>query len=232
MKRLIVALLLICLAAVLLGCGGGATSQASSSSEDEGVEQVSSSDGSSGSGEHSYSSSSDESDGEGSGDSGEDSSEGTEDSDVVSRQNPGFDGVGFDSGRNDALVDAQPLDVVTWVVEPTISFGVLDAEGTLDDGVMLFDPMIDGEGAGFIVYFKGMTEPLALLLPGLGPMHIWETDHTVAEMEHEFEGASFEIRAYSPLFMDVGPGDLELRVFGYDSEGADALLSVRTVTVP
>ena len=232
MKRLIVSLLLICFAVALLGCGDGATSQASSSSEDEGVEQGSPSDGSDVVGEHSSSSSSDESDDDDSGDSGEASSGGTGAGGTVSRENPGFDGVGFDSGRNDALVDAQPLDVVTWVVEPTISFGALDAEGVLNEGATLFDPMIDGEGAGFIVYFKGMTEPLALLLPDLGPMHIWETDHTVAEMEHEFEGATFEFRAYSPLFMDVGPGDLELRVFGYDSEGADALLAIRTVTVP
>ncbi len=166
---------------------------------------------------------------------GEDSASSSSDGDgdgVVSRENPGFTGTGFDSARNDALADAQPLDAVTWTVEPTISAGALEAKGVLKDGATLFNPMVDGEGAGFIVYFKGMSEPLALLLPDLGPTRIWETDHTVAPMEHEIEGASFEIRAYSPLFMDVGPSDLEIRLFGYDAGGADALLAVHPVTVP
>ncbi len=95
---------------------------------------------------------------------------------------------------------------------------------------MLFNPMADGEGAGFILYHKNVPdEPLLVLLPDLGPMYIWDTDHTVADMEHEFEFSTFTFTAYSPLFFDTGPGDLELRVFGYDANGADALLSVATV---
>ena len=258
MKLLIVALLLTCLAVVALGCGGssqvvadedGATSQVSSSPDEDSarglaaevagapsptpINESSDADESDGEGEHSSSSSADDSD-EDSGESGSSSSASSSggDSGTVSRENPGFSGVGFDIGRNDALADSQPLDAVTWVVEPTISAGALDAKGTLKDGATLFDPMIDGEGAGFIIYFKGVSEPLLLLLPDLGPMHIWETDLTVADMEHEFEGASFEIRAYSPLFMDVGPGDLEIRAFGYDGDGDDALLAVHPVTVP
>ena len=62
-------------------------------------------------------------------------------------------------------------------------------------------------------------------------MLTWETTHTVASMEHEFEGASFRFTAYSPLFMDVGPGDLELRVYGTDGSGADAVLAVADIKV-
>ena len=232
MKLLIAALLLICLASVALGCGG-----------DDGAASAAGGDGDSG---HSSSSEDDDSDSdEGSGhdDDGDDDSGsdeggghdddgGSDDDGVVSRENPGFTGTGFDGSRNEALFDAQPLDAVTWTVEPTASAGALEAKGVLKDGATLFNPMVDGEGAGFIVYFKGMREPLVLLLPDLGPTRIWETDETVAPTEHEIEGASFEIRAYSPLFMDVGPSDLELRLFGYDGEGADALLAVRPVTVP
>ena len=239
MKLLITALLSICLATTALGCGGDSTAEAdratpqdsvSNSSEDDGGGEVeqSSSEGE-GSGEHSSSSEDDDADRD---DSGDSSKQGSEDGDTVSRENPGFIGTGFDSSRNDALIDAQPLDVVTWTTEPAISAGALEAEGLLEEGATLFNPTVDGEGAGFIVYFKGMREPLVLLLPDLGPMYIWETDHTVAPTEQEVEGASFLLRAYSPLFMDVGPSDLEIRVFGYDAGGADALLAVQPVTVP
>ena len=92
--------------------------------------------------------------------------------------------------------------------------------------------MADGEGVAFVVYFKGVKEPLLLLLPDPGPTRVWETGHTVASMEHESEGTSFEFRAYSPLFMDVGPSDLDLRVFGFDAGGAEALLAVHVISVP
>ena len=225
MMRLIVVLVLMCLAAAALGCG---EDSASASGEDQGASLGSASSSSEGSDEGSGH---DDDDGDSDEGSGHDDDSGHDDK-TVSRENPGFTGTGFDSGRNDALVDAQPLDAVTWTVEPTISAGALEAKGVLKDGATLFNPVVDGEGAGFIVYFKGMGEPLALLLPDLGPTRIWETDHTVAPTEHEIEGASFEIRAYSPLFMDVGPSDLEIRLFGYDAGGADALLAVRPVTVP
>ncbi len=217
MKRLIVSLLLICLALVAASCSddpetapeatsgadaNGATSQASSSSSDD----------------DSGKSDSDASDSDGSGHSGTDS-----DSDGVAvATNPGFEGTGIDISRNTALAGAEPLDVVNWTSEPVIEGSALSTHGVLDHGYTLFNPMVDGEGASFIVYYKGNPEPLALLLPDLGPTHIWETDHTVATMEHEFEGESlFSFTAYSPLFMDVGPGDLELRVFGYDSTSGD-----------
>ena len=290
MKRLIVVLLLTCLAAAAWGCGGNpdptptpagdqgaaqvspasggeTTPQGSSDTDSEGSrpsssDDTDSSDDSNGdSGEHhsgddddsgknveqksddkdddsgysgqsSSSSDDDDSDSDSDGDSNGHDSDGDSDDDTVSRENPGFMGTRFDSSQNDALFDAQPLDAVTWTAEPVISAGALEAAGVLDAGIMLFNPMIDGEGAGFIVYYKGASEPLVLLLPDLGPIHIWETDLTVAPMEHEVEGASFSIRAYSPLFMDTGPGDLELRVFGYDANGDDSLLAIQPIAAP
>ncbi len=227
MKRLIVSLLLICLALAAAGCsddpeaapeatsGGdanGATSQASSSSSSD---------------DDSGKSDKDASDSDSSDHSGTDS-----DSDGVAvATNPGFTGTGIDVSRNDALAGAEPLDAITWNAGPAIIDGALEAEGVLAQGATLFDPIVDGEGAGFIVYYKVNPEPLALLLPDLGPTQIWETDHTVAEMEHEVEGSSFSFTAYSPLFMDVGPGDLELRAFGYDGSGNDAVLAVSPVAV-
>ena len=211
----------------------------------EGVEAGSQGDPSVG-GEHSESSeddsdaayvvetgSSGEAGGEGSSSSGEDDGSGMggpEDEDVAAYENPGLTPLPFDSGRNDALAGAEPLDVVTWTLEPEVSFGALEAEGVLAGGAKLFDPAVEGEGAGFIVYFKGIADPLAVLLPDEGPLHIWETYHTVAPAEIEIDGPRFAIRAYSPLFMDIGPSDLEIRVFGYGSGGEDALLSVRAVS--
>ena len=243
MKRLLLAMLLVCLAAAASGCGDG--SDADQPDTDSKVAQTASPASSVDSGASSSSSSEDsDSDGHSNGDSDSDSNgdsgdhpngdsdgEHGEDDDTVSRQNPGLVGTAFDASRNEALFDAQPLNVVTWSTSPTISAGALEASGVLDEGVSLFNPMVDGEGAGFIVYYKGMQEPLVLLLPDLGPIDIWESDYTIAPMEHEFEGSSFSIRAYSPLFMDVGPSDLEIRLFGVDANGADAVLAVEPVSV-
>ncbi len=245
MNRLFIALLLTCLAAAAWGCAGETQPDSGAGQTVVQAEQPATGDASSGgasSGQSQQASSEsreddDDSEHDDNGDSGEHSSEDKDDDSehdskddaTVSRTNPGLIGTGFDAGRNEALFDAQPLDAVTWSVEPTISFGALDAQGTLDEGVELFNPMVDGDGAGFIVYYKDLREPLALLLPDLGPMHVWESYHTIAPMEHEFEGSSFTIRAYSPLFMDVGPDDLVIRVFGYDADGADALLAVAPV---
>ena len=153
------------------------------------------------------------------------------DTDTVSRENPGFVEVPFDYSRNLALLDAEPLDLVTWTVGPSISPGELVAEGTLKDGAILFNPMVDGEGSGFSVFYKGHDESMVELLPDLGPLSIWDTDLTVAETEMETEGANFRIRAYSPLFMDVGGSDLEIRVIGYDQAGNDAVLGVQDIGV-
>ena len=252
MKRILAALLLTCLAAAAWGCSGepdatptpeptpeptsGAIAQTSQQAE-----QPTQGSPSTGQGQQSSSSSSDDDDedkdseDDDNGDSGErrsnkhDDDSKKDDDATVSNVNPGLVGTYFDSSRNDALSGAEPLDAVAWSVKPTISTGALDAAGELTGGAMLFNPMVDGEGAGFIVYYKDLSEPLALLLPDLGPMDVWDSQHTIAPMEHEFEGSSFTIRAYSPLFMDVGPGDLVIRVFGTDGNGKDALLAVEPV---
>ena len=158
------------------------------------------------------------------------SSDDSDDDQTVSRQNPGFAEVGFDDARSPALIDAVSLDAVRWTVEPVISGGELVAEGVLEKGAMIFTPMM-GEGSAFSVYYKGSREPMVEVLPDLGPMQIWKTDHTVAPMSYfELEGTSFKFRANSPLFMDVGsPSELELRVFGFDDAGADSLLSVQDI---
>ena len=161
--------------------------------------------------------------------SSEDTSDNAANDQVVSRENPGFIGEGFDDQRSPALIDAPSLDAVQWTVAPTVGAGELVAEGVLQQGVMLFDPQ-NGEGSAFSIYYKGSREPMVEVLPDLGPMYIWDTDLTVATMDFELEGTSFKLRAYSPLFMDVGsPSQLELRVFGFDQSGADALLAVRDI---
>ena len=178
------------------------------------------------SGQSSASSSEGKTDGEGSTDadgSGADS--------TVSNVNPNGEGMAFDNSRNVALFGAEPLNAVTWTVGPTAGMGELVAEGTLEQGLTIFNPMVDGEGSGFSVFYKGHEESMVELLPDLGPTYVWDTFETVAPTEMEIEGASFKIRAYSPLFMDVGPGDLELRVYGYDQSGADVLLAVQDIEV-
>ena len=180
MTRLFVALLLICLAAAW-GCAGepepepatatpqqvAQTTQSSPpTTQPEQPTQGSASSGQSG---QSSSASSDADD--------EDKDSKKDDADAtVSRANPGLTGTAFDSSRNDALFGAEPLDAVTWSLEPTISPGALEAAGTLSGGAMLFDPTVDGEGASFAVYYKDHTEPMVLLLPNLGPMDVWDSE--------------------------------------------------------
>ena len=261
MRRILVVLMLTILAAAALGCGGDSestpeetpvsapptmqatplatpTSPPSNDSGSSGsVGQPSSGDESDGDSGHSSSSEDDDDavDHHDNGDSDDDSDHhdnGDSDDDVVSRENPGFTGVGLDFSRNEALKDAESSRLLVWTWEAHIKDGALQANGRLTDGAQLFDPTVDGDGAGFVLYYKDSDEPLVLLLPDLGPTHIWDTFHTVAEMEHEFEGDTFSIRAYSPLFMDVGPNDLVIRVFGVDGDGNDAVLAVAPVAVP
>lgn len=150
---------------------------------------------------------------------------------TASNQNPNGEGMPFDNSRNVALFGAEPLDIVRWTAGPTAGGGELVAEGVLTQDAVIFNPTVDGEGSGFSVFYKGHEESMVELLPALGPMSVWDTFQTVAETEMEIEGLNFSIRAYSPLFMDVGPGDLELRVYGYDQSGADALLAVMDIKV-
>ena len=149
-------------------------------------------------------------------------------SDTVSYANPNAAGVSLNENRDAAPDDAASLDAVIWTTEPVIEAGALSAGGTLTQGARLSDP-INGEPSAFSVYYGDNAEVMVELLPDLGPMHVWDTDATVAPGEFELVGDRFTIRAYSPLFMDVGPSDLTLRVWGYDGAGNPALLSVAAV---
>ena len=149
---------------------------------------------------------------------------------VVSYANPGATGVALRGDRTSPADDGVSLDAVRRTTEPTISAGALTAAGALEQGARLSEPLND-EPSAFSVYYGDNPEVLVELLPDLGPMRVWDTDATVAPSEFELAGDEFTIRAYSPLFMDVGPSDLLLRVWGYDAAGAAALLSVRRVAV-
>ena len=148
----------------------------------------------------------------------------------VSISNPGFTQVPLANGQNQTADNGASADAVRWTTEPIIQAGALTAAGTLDPGVRLSEPMND-EPSAFSVYYGQNAEVLAELLPDLGPMHTWDTDATVAPSDFELQGDEFTIRAYSPLFMDVGPADLLLRVWGYDETESRVLLSVHPVGV-
>ena len=155
------------------------------------------------------------------------------DSDTVSYANPNaagvpLAGVPLNDGRARAPDDEASLDAVIWTTAPVIEAGALSAAGTLTQDARLYEPM-NGEPSAFSVYYGDNAEVMVELLPDLGPMHVWDTDATVAPSDFELEGSDFTIRAYSPLFMDVGPSDLMLRVWGYDAAGETALLSAQAV---
>ena len=63
--------------------------------------------------------------------------------------------------------------------------------------------------------------------PTCGLPTFGDTDHTVAPTDFEQEGGQFWLRAYSPLFMDVGPGDYRLVVWGY-GEGGERVVLIGT----
>ena len=142
--------------------------------------------------------------------------------------NPDGNGITLNTAPNEALKDAQPLDIVAWNKPPTLAPGELSAEGVIQNGGVLFEPTMD-EGSAFSVYYKGHDESLVELLPDLGPMMMWLTDLTVAPTEWEVEGGKFSFRAYSPLFMDSDPSNLELRVYGYDANGDPAVLAIADI---
>ena len=112
---------------------------------------------------------------------------------------------------------------MNWTSGPTVGGGELSGAGEFTQDVNPFDPTL-GEGAALAVYYSDHDDPLVALLPELPPTQMWNTDHTVAEMEWELDWPSFSFRAYSPLFMDMG-GDLQLLVFGYDEDYNEAVLS-------
>ena len=150
--------------------------------------------------------------------------------DVAAFTNPNPDGNGItlNSAQNEALKDAKPRDMVTWNTQPTLSMWELRAEGTIQNSGVLFDPL-EGDGSAFSVYYKGHAESLVELLPELEPTMMWLTDLTVAPTEVETKGDEFSFRAYSPLFMDTDPSDLELRVYGYDADGNPAILAIAEI---
>ena len=159
-----------------------------------------------------------------------DSDSGSSPVDTVSNVNPGGEGMTFNSAQNEALLNAEPLNIIQWSVAPALSFdGELVAEGMLEGNALLFDPT-DGDGAAFAVFYKGHEDPMVVLLPDLGPMFQWDTFQTIAPTEHEIEGQSFKLRAYSPLFRDTVPSDLEFRVYGYDENGKEALFAAQELS--
>lgn len=142
--------------------------------------------------------------------------------DTVSFENPGGTPVPLATASNPGMA-AAPAGDIEWTAAPTLSQWELSAEGILPEGAVLFEPMAE-EDAAFAVYYKGHTEPMVVLLPDLGPMHVWDTDETIATMEMEAEGRRFEFTAASPLFGDAG--NLELHVRGYNAEGEAGILAV------
>lgn len=155
---------------------------------------------------------------------------GDQDDQVVSNQNPGGDPVKLKE-RGEALENASSIDVVRWTAGPFIREGEAEfvAKGVLEQDARLFDPL-SGEGSAFSVYYDGHEEALVELVPEPGPASYWDTNATIAPTEIERDGNAFSIRAYSPLFMDAGDGSqLHLRVWGYDGDGQEALLSAQGI---
>ena len=144
-------------------------------------------------------------------------------------QNPGQTPVPLPDHCECGVYDAG-ANAIGWTVQPVIKDGVFTAQGTVAAGMRLSDPMA-GEPPAFMVHYGDNTEVLLVLLPDLAPSYIWDTDHTVAPTDIEQTGNDFELRAYSPLFMDVGDGDYRLVVWGYDTGGKRVMLSVLWVGV-
>ncbi len=200
------------------------TKEASASDSDASKEEAKSAEDKDEEGEHASASSESSKEFEG------DNRGGGDDDDAVSNTNRISGSSDFDWAQNQALRDAEPLEAVSWASGPAMSPGELSGEGKLDGDAVLFDPNL-GEGAAFAVYHANYDdEPMLVLLPNLGAMMIWDTSLTVAEMDYELDGQSFSFRAYSPMLFDADPSDLKLRVFGFDSDGAPALLAVSTIT--
>ena len=163
----------------------------------------------------------------------------TPDDDTVSGVNScPADGQGIDlPARPPELAQALDSDLVTWNDAPAIDpDGTLFAFGTLADGAALFNPL-DGDGPAFSVHYGGRDESLVELVPDPGPGQCWRLPSsggtvTLATFDElVVEGARFSFAASSPLFRDVGDGDLELRVWGTDAAGQPALLGTHPIAV-
>ena len=145
----------------------------------------------------------------------------------VTFQNPGQTPVPLPDPSECAACN-DSADAIGWTVRPVIEDGALTAQGTVAAEMRLSDPMA-GEPPAFMVHFGDNTEVLLVLLPDLAPTYIWDTDYTVAPTDFEQQDGQFTLRAYSPLFMDVGAGDYRLVVWGYDADGQRVVLSALRV---
>ena len=207
----------ILLLALIMSISALAACTSSDSSEDSDSDSAASSSASTDSGGISSSSS----------DSGA-SSSGSGDDGTVSNTNQNPDGLGpvLNYDANLALAGSAPAGLITWSEPPALAPGELSGAGTVTGGGQLFLPPGEDDGAMFLVFYKGHDEPMVALLPDLGPMEQWNTDLTVAPMDFEYEAGTFSFRAYSPLFMDTDPTDLELRAYGYGSDGSPTILDI------
>ena len=136
-KSALVAFAVFLMAVAAAGCEYGPSAASSAASgEDSGAA----------SGEDSGAVSSDDSSEDSAAASSEDSSEDSDTSaadQTVSIENPGDEGIDFNNAQNVALLHAEPLDLVTWTVEPVMGAGELVAEGILAE-IRVYG--YDGEG--------------------------------------------------------------------------------------
>ena len=122
---------------------------------------------------------------------------------------------------------ATPQGFIVWTTEPSFSDWTLTAAGVLQEGASLVDTQ-EERAPAFLVYYKGHTDPMVVLLPDLPLGQTWDTDHTIAPTNFEQAGQNFSFEASSPLFGDTS-GALELHAVGYDSDGKKVVLSVITI---
>ncbi len=124
-----------------------------------------------------------------------------------------------------ALDGSESKELVVWEVSPKLTRGRVSGSGTLSDGARLFDTLSD-EGAAMAIYVNEVKyPPLVVPLPRLSGQQVWETELTVGPTDLTIDGQSFAFDVFSPIFFDANPGDLTLRVFGYDARGETSVLA-------
>ena len=126
--------------------------------------------------------------------------------------------------------DKLPIDEMTGLLFVAAAVRLIGAAYLLNKG---HEAAVGTREQRAVGIFRPLRRPcrevMVELLPDLGATHVWDTDATVAPSELEQAGNEFTVRAYSPLFMDIGPLDLLLRLWGYDHAGNPTLLSAQTV---
>lgn len=135
--------------------------------------------------------------------------------------------------RSADLESATSIEAVTWTSPPTIKAGGLEATGILAEGATLFDPLA-GDSPAFSVYFSyaAHTGVVELVPDRTADDECWDTTTFTPSGTFKLElgdDGDFTIEASSPGFMDVSDSELELRVWGTDADGNEALLSVVTI---